>query len=69
MTGRLADTHLGSYDCKLNTTEGSNCSTTKNKIYLKCLFFFFFFFFFFLFVCFLFVLFFNYFRFQCTKLQ
>ena len=39
MTGRLVDTHLGSYDCKLNTIEGSHYSTTKNKIYLKWIFF------------------------------
>ena len=40
MTGRLVDTHLGSYDCKLNTIEGRHCPTTENKIYLKrvCLF-------------------------------
>ena len=31
MTGRLVDTHLGSYVCKLNTMEGSHCSTTKKK--------------------------------------
>ena len=36
MKGLLVDTHLGSYDCKLNTIEGSHCSTTENKIYLKC---------------------------------
>ena len=42
MTGLLVDTHLGSYDCKLNTIEGSQCSTTENKIYLKCFFVFFF---------------------------
>ena len=41
MTGLLVDTHLGSYDCKLNTIEGSHYSTTENKIYLKCFFFFF----------------------------
>ena len=36
MTGRLVDNHLGgSYDCKLNTIEGSHCSTTENYIYLK----------------------------------
>ena len=35
MTGRFVDTHLGSYDYKLNTIEGSRCSTTENKIYLK----------------------------------
>ena len=35
MTGRLVDTHFGSYDCKLNTKDGSHCSTTENKIYLK----------------------------------
>ena len=40
MKGLLVDTHLGSYDCKLNTIEGSHCSTTENKIYLKCCFFF-----------------------------
>ena len=38
MTGLLVDTHLGSYDCKLNTIEGSHCSTTENKIYLKFFF-------------------------------
>ena len=38
MTLRLVDTYLGSYDCKLNTIEGNHCSTTKNKIYLKCFF-------------------------------
>ena len=43
MTGRLVDTQLGSYDCKLNTIKGSLCSTTENKIYLKWVFFFFFF--------------------------
>ena len=43
MTGPLVDTHLGSYDCKLNTIEGSHCSTTENKIYLKRFFFFLFF--------------------------
>ena len=48
MTRRLVDTHLGSYHCKLNTIEGSHCSSTKNKIYLKCFFFVCFFFFFFL---------------------
>ena len=37
--GALVDTHLGSYDCKLNTLEGSHCSTTENKIYLKSFFF------------------------------
>ena len=42
MTGRLVDTHLGSYDCKLNTVEGSHCFTTENKIYIKCRFFFYF---------------------------
>ena len=36
MTGRLVDTYLGSYDCKLTTIEGSHCSTKENKIYLKC---------------------------------
>ena len=46
MTGRLVDTHLGSYDCKLNTIEGSHCSISENKIYLKCFFFFVFFCFF-----------------------
>ena len=40
MTGLLVDIHLGSYDCKLNTIEGSHCSTLENKIYLKCFFFF-----------------------------
>ena len=44
MTVRLVDTHLGSYDCKLNTIEGCHCSTTENKIYLKCFLGFFFFF-------------------------
>ena len=40
MTGRLVDTHLGSYDYKLNTIEGSHyCSTTENKIYLTCFLF------------------------------
>ena len=42
MTGRLVDCMvdcLGRYDCKLNTVEGSHCSTTENKIYLKCFFF------------------------------
>ena len=39
MTGLLVDTHLGSYDCKLNNIEGSHCSTTEKKIYLKCFFF------------------------------
>ena len=43
MTGRLLDTHLGSYDCKLITIEGSYCSTTENKIFLKWVFFFFYF--------------------------
>ena len=38
--GLLVDTHLGSYDCKLNTIEGSHCSTTENKIYLKWVFLF-----------------------------
>ena len=42
MTVRLVDTHLGSNGCKLNTIEGSLCSTTENKIYLKWDFFFFF---------------------------
>ena len=42
MTGLLVDTHLGSYDCKLNTIEDSHCSTTENKIYLKCFLFLFF---------------------------
>ena len=63
MMGCLVDTHLGSYDCKWNTIEGSHCSTTENKTYLKCfvcLFFFllFFFLFFFLF-CFFITLGFN----------
>ena len=40
MTGRLVDTHLGSYDCKLTTIEGSYCSTTENKIFLKWVCFF-----------------------------
>ena len=35
MKGLFVDTHLGSYDCKLNTIEGSHCSTTENKIYLN----------------------------------
>ena len=42
MTGLLVDTHLGSYDCKLNTIEGSHCSTTENKIYLIFFFYFYF---------------------------
>ena len=42
--GLLVDTHIGSYDCKLNTIEGSHCSTTENKIYLKCCLFFYFYF-------------------------
>ena len=46
MTGPLVDTYVGSYDCKLNTIEGSHCSTTENKIYLKCFFYFFLFFWF-----------------------
>ena len=46
MTGRLVDTHLGRYDCKLNTIEGNHCSTTENKIYLKCFFLLLFFFYF-----------------------
>ena len=46
ISGRLVDTRLGSNDCKLNTIEGSHCSTTKNKIYLKWFFFLVFFFFF-----------------------
>ena len=46
MTGSLVDIHLEIYDCKLNTIEGSHCSTTENKIYR---YFFFFFFFFYLF--------------------
>ena len=50
MMGRLVDTRLGNYECKLNTIEGSHCSTTENKIYLKCIFFVFFCFF--LFCCF-----------------
>ena len=35
MTGRLVDNHLGSYDCKPNTIEGSHFSTTENKIYIN----------------------------------
>ena len=35
MTGRLVDTHLGSYDFKLKVIEGSHCSTLENKMYLK----------------------------------
>ena len=45
MTGRLVDTHQGSYDCKLNTIEGSLCSTTENKIYLFFYYYLFIFFF------------------------
>ena len=64
MTGLLVDTHLGTNDCKLNTIEGSHCSTTENEIYLKwvclllffcilfvCCFFFFLFFFVLCFCC------------------
>ena len=82
MTGRLVDTHLGSYDCKLNTIEGSHCSTTKIKyilnvvvvvvvvLFLFCFFCFLFFFFCFCFFCCFF--FYYYFRFHnvqhCSKI-
>ena len=47
MMRRLVDTHLGCFDCKLNTIEGSHCSTTENKIYLKCYFILFYFYYYF----------------------
>ena len=40
MTGLLVDTHLGSYDCKLNNIEGSHCSTTEKKNILNGFFLF-----------------------------
>ena len=40
MTGLLVDTHLGSYDCKLNTIEGSHCSTTEKEYILNVFFYF-----------------------------
>ena len=40
MTGRLVDSHLGSYDYKLITIEGSHCSTTKLEYILNVFFYF-----------------------------